>query len=140
MIAWCDERDGDWDVYAQRYMSDGTTNGGNFKLNDDFPDSDQRSPSVSADLDGNFTVCWVDDRNDEYDIYGQQFAYDATPIGNNFQINIDTVNSYHNYPWFQFVKTAILWLPGKTTGLDIMAIFLHNIIQMPELQLVAISK
>ncbi len=98
MIAWCDERDGDWDVYAQRYMSDGTTNGGNFKLNDDFPDSDQRSPSVSADLDGNFTVCWVDDRNDEYDIYGQQFAYDATPIGNNFQINIDTVISYHNYP------------------------------------------
>ncbi len=98
MIAWCDERDGDWDVYAQQYMSDGTTNGGNFKLNDDVPDSDQRGPSVSADLDGNFTVCWVDDRNDEYDIYGQRFAFDATPIGNNFLINIDTVISYHSYP------------------------------------------
>jgi len=98
IIAWGDQHEGDWDVYAQMYMSDGTTIGGNFKINEDVPDSDQRGPSVSADLAGNFVVCWIDDRDNEYDVYAQRFTFDATPIGENFQINTDTTNYYIKYP------------------------------------------
>jgi len=98
IIAWGDQHDGDWDVYAQMYMSDGTTIGDNFKINDDVPDSDQRGSSVSADLLGNFVVCWIDDRDDEYDIYAQRFTFDAIPIGENFEINTDTTNYYLKYP------------------------------------------
>jgi len=97
IITWEDKRGGNWDVFAQRYLSDGTTLGENFKINDDTPATDQRNPSISADLAGNFVVCWEDDRNEYQDIYAQRFANDATPLGINFQVNIDTVNSYQYY-------------------------------------------
>ncbi len=97
IIVWGDKRYDDWNVYAQMYMSDGTTIGNNFMVNDDIPDSKQIGPTVSADLAGNFVVCWVDDRNEEYDIYAQRFTADATPVGENFQINSDTSDFYHNH-------------------------------------------
>jgi len=96
IIAWEDKRNGDWDIYAQRYLSDGTTVGDNFKINDDTPNTNQRNTSITTDLAGNFTVCWGDDRNEYQDIYAQRFDYNATPLGINFLVNIDTIISYHN--------------------------------------------
>jgi len=93
IIAWADERNGDWDIYAQRYLDDGTTVGDNFKIYDDSPDANQYSPFITTDLAGNFTVCWTDDRNEHQDIYAQRFASDATPLGSNFLVNNDTVNA-----------------------------------------------
>jgi hypothetical protein len=94
IIAWGDYRNGNGDVYAQRYLSDGTSLGDNFKLNDDTPDTDQRNPTIAVDIAGNFTVCWGDDRNDYSDIYAQRFTSDATPIGINFKVNSGPVGSY----------------------------------------------
>ncbi|MCD4683018.1 MAG: hypothetical protein K8R86_07020, partial [Bacteroidales bacterium] len=96
IIAWEDKRSGGWDIYAQRYLSDGTTLGGNFKINDDTPNTNQRNTSITSDLAGNFVVCWGDDRNEYQDIYAQRFDYNATPLGINFLVNIDTVISYHH--------------------------------------------
>jgi hypothetical protein len=98
IIAWEDKRNGNWDIYAQRYLNDGTTVGNNFKMNDDTPVTDQQYPTITGDLFGNFVVCWEDDRNEYTDIYAQRFASDATPLGINFQVNTDTINSYQYFP------------------------------------------
>jgi len=38
IIAWTDHRNGSSDIYAQRYSSDGTPLGNNFRVNDDSTD------------------------------------------------------------------------------------------------------
>lgn len=94
IIAWEDERNEDWNIYAQRYLSDGTTIGENFKINDDTPDTDQRNASISSDLAGNFVISWQDDRNDYSDIYAQRFLNNGNPTGNNFKVNDTTSDTY----------------------------------------------
>ncbi len=97
IITWEDQRSGEWDVYAQRYFSDGSTLGDNFKVNDDAPDSYQRNASITSDENGNFVICWQDSRDDYQDIYAQRFSNNATPIGTNFKVNTDTTNTYQYY-------------------------------------------
>ena len=97
IISWGDERNGNWDVYAQRYLSDGSPMGDNFKINDDTTNTSQRNPSISTDLIGNFIISWEDCSNDNCDIYARRFTVDAIPIGSSFKVSIDTVNAYQYY-------------------------------------------
>nr|NQU93344.1 hypothetical protein [Bacteroidota bacterium] len=94
IIVWEDERNGEWDIYAQRYLDDGTTLGDNFKINDNTPDTDQRNASISCDLAGNFAVSWQDDRNENSDVYAQRFLNNGNPIGDNFRVNESIANLY----------------------------------------------
>jgi len=91
IIAWEDNRNGYFDVFAQRYLSDGSTLGDNFKINDDTPNTRQCNPSISSDLDGNFTVCWEDNRNDYNDVYARQFSNNGTPVAGDFLVNTDAI-------------------------------------------------
>jgi hypothetical protein len=59
----------DLDIYAQRYSSDGTALGSEFKVNDDEGSAFQDRPSISIDSSGNFVITWTDERNDNFDIY-----------------------------------------------------------------------
>ncbi len=94
IITWGDERNENWDIYAQRYLSDGSMLGDNFKINNDTTNASQHSPSISTDIAGNFIVCWGDSRNVNADIYAQRFTWDAVPIGNDFKVNTDIGDSY----------------------------------------------
>ncbi|MBI9038747.1 MAG: hypothetical protein JEY97_11490, partial [Bacteroidales bacterium] len=99
VIAWLDKRNGgQWDVYAQRFSSDGTALGNNFRVNDDVGAADQEHPTVSIDSSGNFVIAWSDERNGDWDIYGQRFSHDGTPLGNNFRINDDITNEVQYWP------------------------------------------
>ena len=63
VITWVDNRNGNSDIYAQRYSSDGTAIGNNFRVNDDGTEVDyQYSPSVAIDNSGNFIITWYDYR------------------------------------------------------------------------------
>jgi len=93
IIAWEDNRNGYFDIYAQRYLSDGSTLGDNFKITDDTPTSSQCNPSVSSDLAGNFTVCWEDNRNDYNDVYARRFSNDGTPLAGDFKVSDDNTNN-----------------------------------------------
>lgn len=71
IMTWVDGRNGDWyncDIYAQRYSSDGTALGTNFKVNDDqgIIDHYWSLPSISADDVGNFVITWSDERNEAH--------------------------------------------------------------------------
>jgi len=90
VIVWSDERNGDWDIYAQRYLYDGTPIGNNFKINDDIGTCLQFWPACSCKKNGDFIVSWVDKRyNDDYDIYAQRFFADGSAIGSNVKVNHD---------------------------------------------------
>ncbi|MCK4529307.1 T9SS type A sorting domain-containing protein, partial [candidate division WOR-3 bacterium] len=92
VVVWRDYRNGsDYDIYGQLFNSSGGSIGSNFLINDDVGSTYQYGPSVSMDSSGNFTVVWYDNRNGDYDIYGQRFdpTGDTTGLGGNFLINDD---------------------------------------------------
>jgi hypothetical protein len=97
VIAWEDERNGNNDIYAQHYSSDGSVLGDNFKVNDDQASADQRYPSICTDNSGNFVITWADRRKGKvnsggdyiYDLYGQYYSSDGSALGDNFKVNID---------------------------------------------------
>jgi hypothetical protein len=92
VISWEDNRNGYDDIFAQRYLSDGSTIGDNFKINDDTPNTSQSNASISMDLDGNFVVCWEDKRNDYDDIYARRFSNEGIPLSDDFKVNNDFTN------------------------------------------------
>ena len=89
MIVWSDDRDGDYDVYCQRYTKSGIPLGDNLKVNNDSDTTDQKYPVISVSESGNFIVVWEDRRNGSSDIYAQRYDAGGTEIGNNFRINRD---------------------------------------------------
>ncbi len=98
VICWEDKRNGDWDIYAQRYSSSGDTQDTNFRVNDDMGTSIQGSPSVSMDVDGDFVVCWQDGRNGNRDIYAQRYRSSGDTSGANFRVNDDIGTAYQGFP------------------------------------------
>ena len=61
VITWTDTRNHSLNIYAQRYSSDGSLLGTNFKINDDEGSARQFLPSISADGSGNFVITWGND-------------------------------------------------------------------------------
>ncbi len=98
LICWQDERNDDWDIYAQRYSSSGDTLGSNFLVNDDQGTSDQRYPSVEINGDSGVLICWRDERNGNDDIYCQRYDSSDYPLGGNFRVNDDQGTSDQRYP------------------------------------------
>jgi len=93
IITWEDNRNGYFDIFAQRYLNDGSALGDNFKINDDTPNTSQCNPSIFSDLAGNFTVCWDDNRNDYHDVYARRYSNDGTPLSGDFIVNTDSTNT-----------------------------------------------
>jgi hypothetical protein len=89
VVVWEDNRNGNYDIYGQRFDENGDTIGlgGNFFINDDGGSTSQYDPSVSMDNSGNFTVVWRDYRDGNYDIYGQIYDNTGLPSGSNFRID-----------------------------------------------------
>lgn len=75
-------------LYGQRYSADGTPAGEEFAINS-WTENSQHDASVAALADGGFVVTWTSDAQDGDGggIFAQRFAADATPIGDEFQVN-----------------------------------------------------
>ena len=87
VITWqCGRNGNDFDIYAQRFSSDGIALDSNFKVNDDEGESDQSIPSISSDDSGNFVITWTDRRNGDLDIYAQRYSSDGSALGINFLV------------------------------------------------------
>jgi len=98
MLVWADHRDGPADIYAQRYEGSGSPYGDNFLVNDDVGSAGQYFPSAGMDGMGNFSVVWSDERNGDFDIYGQRFNAMGMPIGGNSRVNDDVGGTDQYYP------------------------------------------
>lgn len=97
VVIWCDLRNGDCDIYGQRYTNSGTKQGTNFKINDDAGIGAQQRPAIAVDGSGNSVVVWNDNRN-KTNIYGQRYTSSGDPVGTNFKVNDTTIIDFYTEP------------------------------------------
>jgi len=127
IITWNDIRNGDWDIYAQRYNSSGLAVDSNFKVNDDVGTLFQQRPAIAADGSGNFIITWFDQRNtlNIYgDIYAQRYNSSGTAVGSNFKVNDDVGNDNQDRPDIATDGSGnfiITWQDARNYFLDIYA-------------------
>lgn len=82
-------------IYGRRFNSAGTALGSEFHVNTSTA-SDQITPAVAMDTQGNFVVTWasyVTGGNNLWDIFARRFNSSGTAQGNNFQVNQTTAYS-----------------------------------------------
>jgi len=126
VIAWGSlEQDGNsWGVYAQKYNSDGSVNGSEFKVNS-YTINSQLYPSVAIASDGKFVITWNSYGQDgsEYGIFAKRYNSDGSVNGSEFLVNTYTAN-YQFYPSIAMSddgKFVISW-QGEGSG-DLNGIF-----------------
>nr|NQU94069.1 hypothetical protein [Bacteroidota bacterium] len=98
IITWEDDRNDSWEIFLQRYHSDGTPVGSNFRVEDAIYGDYQLGPSVCMDDAGNFSVTWLDNRNEDLDIYCRRFNSEGNATGKSFRVNDDSGSSYQTSP------------------------------------------
>jgi len=80
------------DIFAQRYLANGMASGDEFQVNTSTLGF-QRFPSVAMDADGDFVIVWESDtyqNNEDWNIFGQRYEADGTPVGGEFIVNTST--------------------------------------------------
>lgn len=94
VIAWeSNGQDGSGSgIYARLYDVNGNPRGSQFRVNSSTR-GDQSEPTIGMDSQGNFTIAWTSDRNDDDQrsgIYAQQYSLDGERVGNEFRVNSTT--------------------------------------------------
>ncbi len=103
IISWKDWADWYPDVLVsyQRYSSDGIPIGVSHNARDyyDYEEGGTLNgfiPAIDIDNQGNFTICWRDDRFSDSDVYAQNFNSAGTRLGSNYIVS-DDEGSARNY-------------------------------------------
>lgn len=99
VVAWASENKTDtgyYDIYVQRYDSEGIRVGNTSLVNLEQTD-DQVLPTVTQLPDGGFMVLWSSHLQDGdwYGIYGRRFSPDGVP-GAEFRVNTTTTNNQNH--------------------------------------------
>jgi hypothetical protein len=99
LVAWQDNRNGDFDIYTQRFQLSGvnlTRVGSNMQVGgtSGHVAGDQINPDIAVSEDGGFHVVWQDSRNGNYDIFTTSYAYYGG--GNYMWTNVRRVNDDPN--------------------------------------------
>ncbi|MFC1763529.1 hypothetical protein ACFL6U_15805 [Planctomycetota bacterium] len=97
VITWKDERTGS-NIYAQRYSSMGLALGANFKVNDNTSGTSTNNPTVCVAGDGTFMIAWQAAVGSVYNVYGQRFTVNGTPVGANIKLNDDLGDQWQLAP------------------------------------------
>lgn len=88
VVAWYEFRDGDADIWFQRFDAAGNPLGGNERANDDVSMGWQGDPSVAVAPDGGFLLAWEDRRDiGNSDLFGQRFDAAGARQGGNFRVS-----------------------------------------------------
>lgn len=121
-INWIDVTGG-INLYAQRFDDDGLRLGATFRVNSDsLMPSSYTNNQITYDNAGKFIILWEHfPQSSVRSIYGQQFAYDGTPIGFNFRVTDDPISYRHSNPAVASYDGdfMIAWENSKLTGSDI---------------------
>lgn len=90
MVSWSDRRfnvsQQKYDIFFQRFNSNGVKIGNNIKVNDDNDSTKaQILPWIGGNGNGNFVITWTDRRNffNDFTIFYQIYDSTGTPIGSN---------------------------------------------------------
>ena len=80
-------------IFGQRFNAEGTAQDAEFHVNT-FTATDQSSPAMAMDADGDFVVVWNSyNETGDNGIYGQRFTAAGTPRGAEFQVNTFTTDA-----------------------------------------------
>ncbi len=90
---WMDNRNGNWDIYAQKYDLNGVPLWGvedsDLKINADVGFDDQKNPRIATDNENNFYVVWEDEINGDQDIFLAKFGGDGGILFPGKKVNND---------------------------------------------------
>jgi hypothetical protein len=108
VITWWQDRDYQYhfDIMAQRYASDGTPLGGNFKVNEENDSFTDNHPTVASDHNGNFIITWWEDHNEYGKVFAQRYSSDGSKMGDNLEVtdrggypNVKLFNNHIYMTW-----------------------------------------
>jgi len=102
VISWISSgQDGDgsyYNVYAQKYNSDGSTNGSEFRANT-YTTGYQYNQSIAMNNDGKFIISWhsqgQNNDGENYNVYAQRYNTNGTTIGSEFLVNSYTTGGQY---------------------------------------------
>jgi len=99
VVIWKDKREGNYDIYAQRYSSNGNPDGKNYKVNNSPDLNEQSQPAVAAN-GGKIFFTWKDSSSDNCDIVAKVVEWNWTEVeGNENSFNLPNEFYLHqNYP------------------------------------------
>ncbi len=120
LITWRDVRNGNNDIYAQLYDTDGSMVDSNFKVNTTDGSSNQLNPSVASNTSSKFIVVW-EDYNSPRGIYGQWYDTTGTPIDSNFKISESTSAYKPEVACDSAGKTVVTWYDNRDGNNNIYA-------------------
>jgi len=102
VVTWYDGRNGDDDIYLQKFDSAGNPVGENIVVNHGTTATRQKFPSAAIGGNGVIYVVWTDWRNGSYpansDIFCQRFDSELNRLGDNFIINQDGTSASQRDP------------------------------------------
>ncbi|KAG2370873.1 hypothetical protein C9374_013784 [Naegleria lovaniensis] len=123
VISWFRITSNVFEVYAQRFDSNGNTSGSAFKVNTKNFGSKPCicGPSVTVSpFNNNFVIAWQSDTNDgsSYGIAAQRFDSNGNPLGTEILVNLQQQNE-QSKPAISFLKNGgfiIVWVSLDTEG------------------------
>ena len=113
---------GDFDIFGQRYLANGSAIGGEFPVNT-YTTGRQEYPALAVAPGGEFVVTWQSDKPDTDDrtgIRAQRFMADATPVGSEFPVNTFTTE-HQRWPAVAIDNDGdfvVVWQGDDSAGTD----------------------
>jgi prepilin-type N-terminal cleavage/methylation domain-containing protein len=126
-VVWTDERNGNHDIYAQKYDTSGAALwASDILINTDGGTTNQYSPDIAIDSTDNIYVVWTDERNGNQDIYAQKYDTDGSALwAEDLRVNIDTGTSAQYNPAITINPADdnpyVSWQDDRNGNLDIYA-------------------
>jgi hypothetical protein len=126
VVVWYDGRNGNDDIYLQKFDAAGTAVGGNIRINDDGTSTKQKFPSTAIGGNGIIHVVWSDWRNGSYpdnpDVYIQRLDSSLNRLGANTLVNLDGAQTAQRDPRVaadRMGNTCVVWADSSSSGWDI---------------------
>ncbi|MDZ8089930.1 MAG: hypothetical protein RMY16_30915, partial [Nostoc sp. DedQUE12b] len=95
VISWQSNGQDGTKIYAQRYNTDGTPQGGEFQVNTT-TSGNQYNPVIAIDTDGDFVISWQSDSKEGIDIYARRYNNLGVAQGGEFKVNTYTTSDQAN--------------------------------------------
>ena len=128
VVVWYgDEPEGRcWDVYGQRFDSNGNKTGSEFRVNT-WTTGCQLTPSITSLSYGGFVVVWVSDGQDRdrYGVFGRMFDSNGNKVGSEFQVKTWTTGDQH-YPSVTLLPNGgfvVVWESDNGRDEDVSSVY-----------------
>lgn len=127
--AWYDARNGNDDIFAQKYDPNGSRLwASDVKINSDTGSFSHRNPDFTTSTDDFLYFVWQDDRAGNYDIYSQKYDPQGNKIWpNDVKINSDTGSAVQEYPVIAEDRSGDFYIVWQDTRNGTSDIYMQKI-------------